>query len=298
MTTWLGLAIFAQFLFAIAILLDKHIVLHREHIGKPIVYAFYVSLLSGFVVVIAPFGLVSLPSLYVLALSFASAVTFLIAIYALYSALRIAFASDVAPAVGAISAVTTVVLASVWIDGDVAALHIIPIGFLVAGTALISHYHFTMRAFRYAIISGIGFGATVFLSKLIFNASNFYDGLFWTRMMNVVAALLLLLVPALRHVILKGGTHSSHSARFLVLGNKIIAGSASVLSAFAVSLGSVSIVNSLAGLQFVFVFGLTYVFSKWISGPSPRTSHVHAGWWHTAGGIALVVFGLASLYLT
>ncbi len=297
MATWILIAIFAQFLFAVSVLVDKHIVLHKEHIGKPIVYAFYVSLLSGFVIVLAPFGLVSLPSALVLSLSFFSAVTFIVAIYFLYSALRIAFASDVAPVVGAVSAITTVVLAGFWIDGDITGYFFLPIAFLIAGTGLISHFHFTRRALLYVAVSGLGFGATVFLSKLIFLEANFLDGVFWTRMMNVVVALSLLLVPAIRLAIFKGGTHSSHGAKFLVIGNKVIAGSASVLTAFAVSLGSVSVVNSLAGLQFVFLFGLTYLFSKSMPGPSKHTSHVHVGFMHTAIGVALIVFGLALLYI-
>lgn len=294
---WLGIAIFAQFLFAVSVLIDKHIVLRTEHIGKPIVYAFYVSLLSGFVIVLAPLGLVSLPSAVVLALSFLSAISFLAAIYFLYSALRIAFASDVAPVVGAVSAIATVVLAGFWIDGDITPYFFIPVALLIAGTALISHFHFTRRALLYVVVSGLGFGSTIFLNKLVFIEADFLDGVFWTRMMNVIVALFLLFIPRVRAAIFKGGTHSSQGARLLVLGNKIIAGSASVLTAFAVSLGSVSVVNSLAGLQFVFLFALTFLFSKSIPGPSQNTSHVHVGFKHTAIGVALIVLGLALLYI-
>ncbi|TSC85574.1 MAG: Uncharacterized protein G01um10148_960 [Parcubacteria group bacterium Gr01-1014_8] len=296
MSTWLGLAVFAQFLFAVSVLVDKHIVLHKEHIGKPVVYAFYVSLLSGFVIVLAPFGFVSLPSLLVLAYSLVSAITFLVAIYFLYSALSIAFASDVAPVVGAVSAISTLVLAAIWIDGDVTGFLVLPVALLISGTALISHFHFTRRALLFVVSSGAMFGVTVFLSKLIFIETNFIDGVFWTRMMNVVVALFLLLIPSIQLAIFTGGRHSSHGAKFLVIGNKIVAGSASVLTAFAVSLGSVSVVNSLAGLQFVFLFALTYLLSKSMPGPSKNTSHIHVGFLHTAIGVVLIVLGLALLY--
>src|SRR3989344_1521019 len=80
MEAWLALAIGAQFLFAITVLIDKHIVVRAAHIGRPIVYAFYVSLLSGAVIVIAPFGLVSLPTDTVFLFSLVSAVAFVAAI--------------------------------------------------------------------------------------------------------------------------------------------------------------------------------------------------------------------------
>ena len=105
MQSWLAFAIFAQFLFALSTLVDKHIVTRAGTIGKPIVYAFYVALLSGFVVVLFPF--VSIPSGHVLLLSLVNAATFTAAIYLLYCALSTARASDVSPVVGGVSAIVT-----------------------------------------------------------------------------------------------------------------------------------------------------------------------------------------------
>src|SRR5262245_60630079 len=115
MPIWVLLAIGAQLLFAISVLVDRQIVTKDQHIGKPIVYAFYVSLLSGFVLVFVPFGVVGWPGGTLIALSAAYAASFMASIFFLYSALRLARASDVAPAVGAISAITTLILAHMWI---------------------------------------------------------------------------------------------------------------------------------------------------------------------------------------
>lgn len=296
MTTWLGIAIFAQFLFAISLLIDRHIVVRAEHIGKPIVYAFYTSLLSGFVIVLAPFGLVSWPNEHVLIHSFVNAALFVAAIYCLYSALQVARASDAAPVVGAVSAITAFVLAGLFIEGDITGSLVLPVLILAAGTALISHFHFTRRAILYTFLAGLLFGATVFTFKLIVLDVPFLDGFFWTRTMNVCLALFLLLVPAFRKAIFHGGKHSTRGAKLLIVGNKVLAGSASVLSSLAISLGSVSVVNALAGLQFVFLYLFSFVFGKKMPELPGGRTHGHGGW-QTALGVILIVAGLALLVI-
>lgn len=298
MASWLFFAIFAQFLFAVTILIDKHVVVRVAHIGRPIVYTFFISILSGFVVVIAPFGLVSFPSGETLQLSTLYAIVFAGALYFLYSALRVARASDVAPVVGGISIITTLLLAGLLIDGDIHVSVIPPVLLLAGGTALISHFHFSRRAFVYVFLSGLLFGFGVFFAKLVFLEVAFLDGFFWTRTMGVVVALSFLLVPSIRRAIFHGGTHASSEGRALVIGNKIVAGVASILTAYAISLGSVSVVNSLAGLQFVFLFIFALLFANRM--PALKENgmpHGHGGW-HTAVGVALVALGVALVYLT
>ena len=291
---YLALAIAAQFLYAVSVLIDRHIVLRAGKIGEPIVYAFYVSFLSGFVVVLAPF--VSLPDTKTLMLSFVNAAVFVGAIFCLYSALRHARASDVAPVVGAISAITTLVVAGLWIEGDVTSSFVLPVLLLAGGTALISHFHFSRRAVLFTLLSGFFFGMVAFTFKLVVLEVPFVDGFFWTRGMNVVLALALLVVPMWRAAILHGGKRSSSRAKGLVLGNKIIGGVASVLTALAISLGSVAVVNSLAGLQFVFLFFFVFLFAKYMPKSDGSRTHGHGGA-PSATGVGLIVFGLALLAL-
>jgi hypothetical protein len=292
-TTWLALAVGAQFINAVSVLIDRHIVVRAEHIGKPIVYAFYVSLMSGFVVVIAPFGLISWPTTVVVLLSLAQAFAFLGAIFFLYSALRSARASDVAPVVGAVSAITSLVLAGVWIDGDITIRLLPPVVLLVAGTALISSFHFRGSALRHALLAGALFGVSILLAKLVYLETAFLDGFFWTRTMCLIAAGTLLIVPPWRTAILRGGKHSSGNAKALVISNKVLAGVAGVMTALAVSMGSVSIVNALAGLQFVFLFFFAFVFAETMPG-TRKNDH---GGWQTALGVSLIVMGLAMIYM-
>lgn len=294
MASWLLLAIGAQFISAVSVLVDRHIVVKAQHIGKPIVYAFYVSVLSSFVVLLIPFGVVW-PSASLLILALLYAFTFILAIYYLYSALSIARASDVAPVVGAVSAITTLLFAHFWIDGDVVEGFIAPVLLLALGTVLISHFHFTKRAFIYTVLSGVGFGAVALSTKLVFLETVFIDGFFWTRAMNVILACSLLLIPAFRHAVFSGGRHSTQGAKALVVGNKILGGSAAVLTAFAISLGSVSVVNSLSGLQFAFLFVFALLFARYMPALKDGTTHGHGGW-QTGLGVLVICTGLALLY--
>lgn len=295
MASWLYLAIGAQFLFALSTLIDKHIVARATHIGRPIVYAFYVSVLSSFVIVLIPFG-VRIPSASVFYLAGAYAFFFMLALYYLYSALSVARASDVAPVVGAVSAIVTILAAMFLLDNDVTIRHLVPLALLAGGTAVISHFHFKKDALRSTLISGICFGIAIFVTKLIFLETTFIDGFFWTRILNVIFAFALLLIPLARKPILHGGKASSRKAKWLVVGNKILGGFAAVLTAYAVSLGSVAIVNALAGLQFVFLFLFAVLFAPSMPLLSETKSGSHGGW-HSATGVMLIVCGLAMLYL-
>jgi len=295
MATWVLLAALSQLINAGIVFIDKYVLAHKQALGKPIVYAFYISILSGVVIVVAPFG-VSLPSQTVVILSLVSAGTFMASIYCLYTALKEGHASDIMPVVGSVSAIATALLAYQWLTHDLPRGLVPAITFMVVGMLLISHYRLTWRQRIYIVIAGIFFGITAFLTKLIFTETDFLNGFFWSRMGNVAAALALIAIPANRHAIFGGYKHSSGGTKWLVISNKTLSGIAAALTLFATSLGSVSVVQALAGLQFVFLIVIAYLFSshfpKVFSGELERN-----GLSHKIAGIVAIVIGLALLFL-
>lgn len=296
---WLLLAIAAQFLFALVSFVDKHIIMRAAHIGRPIVYAFFVSIMSGSVIVLVPFFDISMPSAALFLWSLGSASAFVAALLFFYGALGIGRASDIAPVVGAISAITTLILAGFFINGDVTPSTVLVVALLAAGTALISRFHFTRSAFLFSFLAGVLFGFSIFFAKLVYTEAGFLNGFVWTRALFFMVALAFLLLPSLRLEIFRGGRHSSGGAKALVVGNKIAGSFAGVLTAYAVSLGDVSVVNALSGLQFAFLFFFALFFAKRMpkfadSGVSPNG---HGGW-HTALGVLLIMVGLALVYAT
>ena len=295
MTLWIALAALAQLISAGIVFIDKYVLVSKVHVGKPVVYAFYISILSGFVLVLVPLGLVSLPSFVVLALAFSSSVTFISSIILLYGALKQGNASDIMPIVGGVGAIMTALCATQWLHEDLPSAFIPAFAFLVLGMLLISHFHLTSRQKVLVVLSGALFGVTAFLTKLIFLETSFLDGFFWSRMTNVIGALLLLTIPANRHAIFSGFSGSSSGTKGLVIANKTLGGIAGILTMLAISLGSVSIVQAFAGLQFVFLLLIAYLLSGKF--PAVLRGEIHQrGLINKLAGVSCMIIGLVMLF--
>ncbi|MEK7614279.1 MAG: DMT family transporter [Patescibacteria group bacterium] len=296
MTIWIGLVVIAQLINAAIVLVDKYLLNTDRGIGRPAIYAFYISMLSLVVLVMVPFGVVSWPSALVVGLSLATAVSYIFSIFFLYSALKTMDASDAAPVVGAISAIVTFILARVWLNQDLPQTFTLGFTLLVIGTLLISHFRFNTRSFALVFFSGALFGLSAFLVKLIFLNASFADGFFWSRIANVVVAASMLILPSNWKLIKESFHGSSSGIKWLLVGNKTLSGIAFVLILFAISVGSVSIVNALSGLQFVFLLTFAYFCAGMFPAVFKGEIHPHKIH-HKLYGIIFIIFGFVSLFL-
>ncbi len=261
MPLWISIVIVAQLLSALAVFLDKFLVSDGQ-LKKPSVYAFYISILSGVVIVMVPFGLVSIPSGTVLFLSALMALSYILSIMALYTSLKVASASEVIPIVAGVAAIATFLI-RFYVYGEQFPQNFLLGGiFLIVGMMLISHFDFPRKIVTYMIGGGICFALSSVIVKDIFTHTDFANGFFWTRMANVVGALFLLIVPGNFHAIFHGGKKSKKNTRWLVLGNKMLGALAFILVLFAISIGNVSVISALAALQFFFLFVIAFLFSR------------------------------------
>jgi drug/metabolite transporter (DMT)-like permease len=259
--TWIYLVLVAQFINAVVVLVDRHLIVSPE-IGKPVIYTFYVGIMSGVVLAVLPFGLVSWPSLLVIWLSLIAGITFVTSLFFLYSALKVSDASDVSPAVGAVSAISTLLFSAWLLRSTISDNFLYGFVFLVIGTLLMSYFRLSPKAATFLVISGILFGLSSVFVKILFNHTTFWDGFFWSRMANVVAVLILLFWPANRKAIFSNVKKSPASTKLAVIINKVLAGGAFILILYAIKLGDVSIVNALSGVQFAFLLILAVIFTK------------------------------------
>lgn len=296
MIIWLSLVVLAQIINAAIVLVDKYLLNSTKGVGQPVVYAFYVSMLSGVVLIMVPFGAVSWPGTMVIGLSLAMALAYILSIYFLYSALKITDASDVVPVAGAVSAIATFTLAYFGLSQDLPGNFMLAFAFLVVGTLLISHFRFDTKSFILVFFSGILFGVSAFLIKLIFLYASFADGFFWSRMANVFGALFLLLIPSNWTAIKNSLGRSSEGIKWMVVGNKTLSGISFLLIMIAINMGSVSIVNALSGLQFVFL--LTFAYFCVNRFPSVFSGEIHPHRFnHKLYGIIFIIFGFLALFL-
>jgi len=270
MSIWIGLVVAAQVITAAISLAEKFIVTSGK-IGRPIVMAFYVGVLSSLTILVFAFGWIDLPSIFgqfqipsfsnvsfptvsVALLALFSGITFMAGLIAIFSAYKIADASDVIPIVNSAAAVSVLILSFYVLDTSLSENFLWGFLFLVVGTFLVARFRFTKKLLKDTLLAGLFFGISVVLIKLLFLETGFDNAFFWSRVGTVISALFLLLLPNCCHRTVAGEVKTAgKNIFFLLIGLKFLSGLASFMVLKAVELGNVAIVQALSGFQFVFL---------------------------------------------
>lgn len=267
MSIWIWLAVIAQIIYAVVSILDKSLVTSKT-ILHPFSYAFYVSILSTLSVFIfflswvpIPFGLdlpsftnLVVPTFSLIVLCLVSGLLMFIALVNLYEAFSKSDASDVVPVVSSIGAVGILVL-EFWLLSERYSIYTLTgILLLIAGTFLVSNFRFNKEVILHTLYSGLAFAFYYTLIKIIFGFVNFDSGFLYSRLGLVSAGLIVIMIPSYRRRIfrkLDNKKVKKLQAGAYVLGLKALAGVASIMTLKAIELGSVAVVQSLAGVQFL-----------------------------------------------
>lgn len=276
--SWVFLVVGAQVINAFVAVADKYLVTDERRMPKPFVYAFYTSLVTAFWLVIyflgfipslreygiPSFSNVKFPTLEVVAMAFFSAYTFFMALVSLYGTLKRADTSDVMPVIGAVSAISTFGLATLFLGTYHSPDFVWGIALLAIGTFLVSHLRFTSNIALAAVHSGLFFALHYIAMKGMFVTTNFDDAFFWSRVALVLFALSWLLVPNYLELIRAQSKTTSRHTGMMVFGNKILAGVASFMILKATDWGDVAVVQALDGLKFVFILLIGLVFARFL----------------------------------
>jgi len=134
---------------------------------------------------------------------------------------------------------------------------------------MIAHKKKFFSGFYQSIFAGlilaIAFSAFDFFYK---KEGTFLNVFIWTRMGLFFGALTLLFYPAWKKIIFdsllnfkKPKKNNIRTGNLFVL-NKILGGVGSVLVNYAIALGSVTIVNALVAVEYVFVFMIGIIFAR------------------------------------
>ncbi len=259
---WISLALAGYFFNAVTALFDKYLLAGR--IKEPVVYAFFVSVLSLFAVVLIPFGYKPIPwqtgTVFVI-----SGILFLYGLVAFYNAVKRSEISRVAPLVG----ITISVIAGVasLAFGPAANLsfspgHFLSLFMLLAGAFLIA-FDLPLKKNDALMKSTLLAGALMALSLLFlktgYRNADFVNGLIWSRIGFIIGGFSLFIIPEYRRAILNNTRHLSSSNKrdvmtgFLFLLNKIFGAIATFLLTYAAFLGPVTFIQALNGIQYAFV---------------------------------------------
>ncbi|HYE22383.1 MAG TPA: EamA family transporter [Verrucomicrobiae bacterium] len=262
MSLWIAIAVFAYFLFAISGIIDKFLLTHVDK--HPIVFAFYSGIAGPLAFVLAPFGLKAL-SMEDYFIAVVAGGCFTIGLYYLYCAIRQTSVSRILPIEGGMVPMFTLVLAYFLLGERLETVQNLAFIFLVSGAVLISFKHdeygWHSKALKDATIAAILFALAFVFTKYIFEQSNFVTGMVWTRVGSFYVALAFLLSKSAKKHILQAPKQTKTKSIALYYGSRAFGTSAGFLQNYAISLGSVTIVNALQGVQFIFLLVLTTALS-------------------------------------
>ncbi len=262
MSIWILYAIIAYILFSLNGIADKFLLTHVER--HPIVFVFYTSVTTPFVFLLAPFGLrmLSLPDL---AVAITAGIAFAVGLYYLYSATQKTSVSRILPIQGGLVPVFTLVLAFFLLNERLSLMQDTAFLLLVSGAVLMSLKRedggWIAKALKEAVIGALLFALSLVLTKYVYDHSNFISGIIWTRVGFFLVAMSILISKKWRQEIFQAPGKAKAKNIALYYGARINGGIAGLLQNYAISLGSVTIVNALQGIQFAFLLGLTVLLS-------------------------------------
>ena len=278
MQLWIFLSITAYFLLALNGVADKFLL--SKAVRHPIAYAFYVGITGPLTLVIIPIGylgswlnisflktnlsfqFLSGPDTLVALLGGAC---FPLALYFSYKAIQQTSISRILPIQGGLVPLFTLLFAYAILGERLSQNQLAAFIFLVLGAVLISlkkkHGEWVAVAFGNAIISSLLFALSLTLTKYIFLHSNFGSGLVWTRIGFFLVSASFLISAKSRSYIFNAPGETSAGNKFVYLGARISGGLAGVTQNYAISIGSVTLVNALQGTQYAFLLILATILS-------------------------------------
>jgi len=267
---WLLIAIIAHFIFALVFIIDKFLV--SKTVLQPITYAFYGGFLQILVLVLIPFGFV-IPPLNQIIISFIAGALFTFAVLSLYQSLQTDEVSKIVPMVGGAVPLFTFILTYFLLGERLSFNQLTAFFLLVLGGVIIVWPRkknlaaepanaSLIKQLSLALLAALFFAGSFVLTKFIFNYQSFINGLIWTRLGGFLGAGLLILWPGNWRIIFKTSKKVKLKLGGLFASNKVLSALAFILLNYAIFLGSVTLVNSLQGVQYVFLLIIALFLSK------------------------------------
>ena len=263
--SWLFIIILAYLFFSLSYLGDKLILSGPP---KPNSYTFYVGVISLFTLVFIPFIKFSLPDEKVIFWMMAEAIVYVLGLYCMFSALEKFDVSRVMTTIGATQPVF--IFALTWLFFGPQLLSdktILAFILLLVGSCLISFEKKSKSGWGYLIgtlLASVFFSLDYIFSKIVFLHQPFLQGFIWMRIFVFLFTLTFLLSKNNRKDIFKKQNILNFKTGLIFIGTHLSGGAANILQGLAIFLSPVAflpIINSLRGIQYVFLFLLTLFFS-------------------------------------
>lgn len=263
MPDWFYIAIGGYLLIAATGVMDKFLV--SKVVREPIVYAFMTAITGPFSLLLAPFGMKWLNTPWEYVAAGLSGMAFIAGIYFLFAAIGKISVSRVVPIQGGLIPLFTLIFAYFLLGERLTLNQNIAVLFLVVGSVMISFQKksgsWKALGITDSALAAMFMALSSVLTKFTFDNSNFVSGMVWTRLSFALVALLILIFPSNRKVIFGAPKQAGARNVLLYYSSRATGTVGGFLQNYAVSLGSVSLVNALQGVQFIFLLIITSLFS-------------------------------------
>lgn len=261
---WLLVSSIAYLFNAISMAVNKSLL--NKSIPNPVVYTFYISMLGLIAFVLAPFGLYWIGTKFFIISLFAG-LFYTYALLAMFKALIYDEVSRITPLIGSWQPIFVFILAFVLL-GERLMLSQVG-GFiliLIGGFLITKHWEKSQKQnsklFFLAILSSLLFALSFVVSKYLFDEVGFISGFVWTRIGSFIGAIILLLWAKNRKAIFSSVGSTGQKVTLLFFGGQLAGGLYFIMLNWSISIGSVTLINAMQGIQYVFLFFIVLLLSK------------------------------------
>ncbi len=265
MTLWFFVIIASYFFFSVSVFGDKLLLAGKPN---PKSYTFYVGILNSSALLLLFLAHIKLPGISALFWAGLSGLTTVLALYFMFCAVEQFEVSQVMPALGALQPIFIFVLTDIFFGWQsVTVTGFLAFVLLIAGSILISvEKSFSLKPAYIKLVIGSAFlfSLAYVFSKMVFLEVPFLPGLTLIGASTAAIALVLLFGAGFRRAIF--GKHAAFDRKngVIFLSFQLSGAAAGFLQNWAIALVPVeflAIMNSLRGIQYVFLFGITLFFS-------------------------------------
>ncbi|HSR89549.1 MAG TPA: DMT family transporter [Candidatus Udaeobacter sp.] len=270
---WIFVALVADTVLAAVGIIDKLIL--TKSISKPIIFVFYSTIFSLGLLFLFPFG-IKFPQVWSDYAIFAvSGFCFALALWTMYIGLQKSEVSHLGPLIGATMPFFILFLSRIFLAEKLGTYGLLAAVVLMIGSLIIS---FDLRQSKYGwygamgwgVLAGFLFAVSHVTAKYSYDVYGFYSGFVLTKFPLGIFGLALLFSPAVRSLFGKkpapeqsaDKTTANKKGAYLVIGNMALGVIGTTLVQYAAALGSVSLVNALAGAQYALLIVFVALISK------------------------------------
>jgi len=268
---WLFLAIIGYFILALVVILDKLIV--SKSAQKPIVYTFYSTIFMFGALAALPFigwGVLHGFGDWIWAIG--SGVAFGSALWLFYLGVQEGETSHISPFNGAVFTGGIFIFANLLLQesltgGQKAGAIILGFACLLLSFERSKKHSGFHVGFLWAGISGLLFAFSHVAAKELYNIYPFWTAFVWTRATTGLVGLFCLCFPSVWHALnhhTEAKSYARKHAGLIIITDKVLSIGAVILLQYAYATGIVTVVGAIGGLQYVFMFAMVYLLTKFL----------------------------------